>query len=115
MALSPLAGKPAPKEMLIDPEQLVREYYVRKPDPAEPAQQISFGTSDTGGSPLTGSFNERTSWRSRRRFATTGAAWHQRAALHGPRSHAVSSPAQRTALEVLAANGVRRLFRAETA
>jgi len=44
--------------MLIDPEQLVREYYVRKPDPAEPAQQISFGHEDTGALLSRGRFNE---------------------------------------------------------
>src|SRR6187401_1649320 len=58
MALSPLAGKPAPKELLIDPAQLEREYYTRAPDPSDPAQQVSFGTSGHRGSPLRGSFNE---------------------------------------------------------
>jgi hypothetical protein len=58
MALSPLAGKPAPKEMLISPASLEREYYSREPDAAEPAQQITFGTNGHRGSPLTGSFNE---------------------------------------------------------
>src|SRR5260370_39894143 len=107
MALTPLAGKPAPKEMLIDPEQLEREYYVRKPDPAEPAQQITFGTSGHRGSPLTGSFNEA------HILAITQAIcdYRRRHGISGPLymgrdTHAVSGPAQRTALEVLAANGV---------
>jgi phosphoglucomutase len=111
MALSPLAGKPAPKEMLIDPEQLVREYYVRKPDPAEPAQQISFGTSGHRGSPLTGSFNEA------HILAIAQAICDYRRAhgISGPLymgrdTHAVSGPAQRTALEVLAANGVETVI-----
>ena len=111
MALSPLAGKPAPKEMLIDPEQLVREYHVRKPDPAEPAQQISFGTSGHRGSPLTGSFNEA------HILAIAQAICDYRRAhgISGPLymgrdTHAVSSPAQRTALEVLAANGVETVI-----
>ena len=111
MALSPLAGKPAPKEMLIDPEQLIREYYVRKPDPAEPAQQISFGTSGHRGSPLTGSFNEA------HILAIAQAICDYRRAhgISGPLymgrdTHAVSSPAQRTALEVLAANGVETVI-----
>jgi len=52
MALSPLAGKPAPKELLIDPAQLEREYYTRAPDPSDPAQQVSFGTSGHRGNQL---------------------------------------------------------------
>src|SRR5260370_102848 len=107
MALTPLAGKPAPKEMLIDPEQLEREYYVRKPDPAEPAQQITFGTSGHRGSPLTGSFNEahilaitQAICDYRRRHGLSGAVYM------GRDTHAVPGPAQRTAVEVLAANGV---------
>ena len=111
MALSPLAGKPAPKEMLIDPEQLVREYYVRKPDPAEPAQQISFGTSGHRGSPLTGSFNEAHILA----IAQAICDYRRGHGISGPLymgrdTHAVSSPAQRTALEVLAANGVETVI-----
>ena len=111
MALSPLAGKPAPKEMLIDPEQLVREYYVRKPDPAEPAQQISFGTSGHRGSPLTGSFNEAHILA----IAQAICDYRRTHGISGPLymgrdTHAVSSPAQRTALEVLAANGVETVI-----
>jgi phosphoglucomutase len=111
MALSPLAGKPAPKEMLIDPEQLIREYYVRKPDPAEPAQQISFGTSGHRGSPLTGSFNEAHILA----IAQAICDYRRRHGISGPLymgrdTHAVSGPAQRTALEVLAANGVETVI-----
>ena len=111
MALSPLAGKPAPKEMLIDPEQLVREYHVRKPDPAEPAQQISFGTSGHRGSPLTGSFNEAHILA----IAQAICDYRRRHGISGPLymgrdTHAVSGPAQRTALEVLAANGVETVI-----
>lgn len=58
MALSPLAGKPAPKELLIDPPRLEREYYSRKPEPTDPSQLVSFGTSGHRGSPVNGSFNE---------------------------------------------------------
>ena len=111
MALSPLAGKPAPKEMLIDPEQLIREYYVRKPDPAEPAQQISFGTSGHRGSPLAGSFNEAHVLA----IAQAICDYRRRHGISGPLymgrdTHAVSGPAQRTALEVLAANGVETVI-----
>ena len=107
MALSPLAGKPAPKEMLIDPLQIEREYYSRKPDPADPAQKVTFGTSGHRGSPLTGSFNEA------HILAITQAIcdYRRRRDITGPLymgrdTHAASGPAQRTALEVLAANGV---------
>jgi len=111
MALSPLAGKPAPKEMLIDPAQLEREYYVRKPDPAEPAQQISFGTSGHRGSPLTGSFNEAHILA----IAQAICDYRRKHDISGPLymgrdTHAVSGPAQRTALEVLAANGVETVI-----
>ena len=57
MAISPLAGKPAPKEMLVDLSRLKREYFDRRPDPDDPAQRVAFGTSRHRGSPLHGSFN----------------------------------------------------------
>jgi len=111
MALSPLAGKPAPKEMLIDPARLEREYYSRKPDPADPAQQISFGTSGHRGSPLAGSFNEA------HILAMTQAIcdYRRRRDITGPLymgrdTHAVSGPAQRTALEVLAGNAIETVM-----
>jgi phosphoglucomutase len=114
MALSPLAGKPAPKEMLIDPARLEREYYVRKPDPAEPAQQISFGTSGHRGSPLTGSFNEAHILA----IAQAICDYRRSRGVSGPLymgrdTHAVSGPAQRTALEVLAANGVETVIQSD--
>ncbi|MGA8053425.1 MAG: alpha-D-glucose phosphate-specific phosphoglucomutase, partial [Burkholderiales bacterium] len=58
MALSPLAGKPAPKHMLVDLAQLEREYYERRPDLDDPNQRVAFGTSGHRGSPLSGSFTE---------------------------------------------------------
>lgn len=58
MAISPYAGKPAPKEMLVDLARLEREYYERCPDLADPNQLVSFGTSGHRGSPLRGSFSE---------------------------------------------------------
>ena len=58
MAISPLAGKPAPKELLIDVARLEREYFERKPDPADANQRVSFGTSGHRGTSLNGSFNE---------------------------------------------------------
>ena len=107
MPLSPLAGKPAPKELLVDPARLVREYSERAPDPAQPGQRVRFGTSGHRGSPLTASFNEA------HVLAITQAICEYRKGqgtdgplFMGRDTHAVSGPAQRTALTVLAANGV---------
>ncbi len=107
MALSPLAGKPAPPAMLVDVALLERQYYERQPDPSDPAQLVSFGTSGHRGSPLSGSFTEahilaitQAICDYRRQQGTDGPLYV------GKDTHAVSSPAQRTALEVLAANGV---------
>ncbi len=105
--ISPLAGKPAPKEMLIDVAQLQREYFERRPDVNDPNQMVSFGTSGHRGSALDGTFNEA------HILAITQAICDYRRAngtdgpLHmGKDTHAVSEPAERTALEVLAANNV---------
>src|SRR5262249_38622488 len=107
MAISPLAGKPAPKEMLVDVARLERDYYQRKPDPSDPNQLVSFGTSGHRGSPLRGSFTEahilsitQAICDYRRSQGTDGPLYM------GKDTHAVSGPAQRTALEVLGANGV---------
>jgi phosphoglucomutase len=104
---SPLAGQPARREMLADPARLVREYYERKPDPADPSQLVSFGTSGHRGSPLACSFTEA------HIAAITQAIcdYRRTQGIDGPLymgkdTHAVSAPAQRTALEVLAANAV---------
>ena len=111
MALSPLAGKPAPKALLIDPARLESEFYGRKPDPADPSQLVSFGTSGHRGSPLKGSFNEA------HILAITQAICEYRKGqgITGPLymgrdTHAVSGPAQRAALEVLAANEVETVI-----
>ena len=111
MTISPLAGKPAPKEMLIDPARLEREYYGRKPDLDDPNQLVSFGTSGHRGSPLRGSFTEahilaitQAICDYRRTQRTDGPLYM------GKDTHAVSGPAQRTALEVLAANGVQTII-----
>ena len=107
MAISPLAGKPAPKEMLVDVARLEREYHGRKPDLGDPNQLVSFGTSGHRGSSLRGSFNEahilaitQAICDYRRGQGTDGPLYM------GKDTHALSGPAQRTALEVLAANGV---------
>jgi phosphoglucomutase len=111
MALSPLAGKPAPKAMLIDPAALEREYFDRRPDVQDPSQLVSFGTSGHRGSPSHGSFTEahilaiaQAICDYRRGHGTDGPLYM------GKDTHALSSPAQRTALEVLAANDVETVI-----
>jgi phosphoglucomutase len=107
MALSPLAGKPAPPELLIDPAKLRRDYYDLRPDVDDPRQLVAFGTSGHRGTPLDGTFTEA------HILAVTQAICEYRASkgINGPLvmgkdTHAASGPAQQTALEVLAANGV---------
>ena len=107
MPIHPLAGKAAPADILIDLKQLEKAYYERKPDPDNPQQLVSFGTSGHRGSPLENTLNEV------HILAITQAICDYRASndISGPLymgkdTHAVSGPAQRTALEVLAANGV---------
>src|SRR4030067_1750021 len=107
MKIHPLAGKPAPEELLIDVVALEKVYYERHPDLEDPSQLVSFGTSGHRGTPLEGTFNEN------HILAITQAICNFRRSkgIDGPLflgkdTHAVSSPAQRTAIEVLAANGV---------
>jgi phosphoglucomutase len=107
MALSPLAGKLAPSDLLIDVAKLERAYGEGRPDPSQAAQRVSFGTSGHRGSPLATTFTET------HILCITQAICEYRAGqgIDGPLfmgkdTHALSAPAQRTALEVLAANGV---------
>ncbi len=107
MAIHPLAGKPAPASVLIDPAALERAYYNQKPDPAEPAQRVAFGTSGHRGSSEDGTFTES------HILAITQAIvdYRRMKGIDGPLfmgkdTHLLSEPAQRTALEVLAAAGV---------
>ena len=114
MPISPLAGKPAPKELLVDPSRLEHEYYERRPDLEDRNQLVSFGTSGHRGSPLQGTFTEA------HILAITQAICDYRCnrgydgpLYMGKDTHAVSGPAQRTALEVLAANGVETIIQRE--
>jgi phosphoglucomutase len=111
MDISPLAGKPAPKEMLVDLARLEREYFERRPDLGDQSQLVSFGTSGHRGSPFNGSFTEA------HILAITQAICDYRKAqgTNGPLymgkdTHALSGPAQRTALEVLVANKVETVI-----
>jgi phosphoglucomutase len=103
----PLAGKSAPVELLIDPARLVAAYYDKKPDPDNAEQLVSFGTSGHRGSPEDGSFNEAHI----RAVTQAICEYRAKAGITGPLflgkdTHAASAPAERTALEVLAAHGV---------
>src|SRR5580698_6829412 len=111
MTISPLAGKPAPKELLVDVARLEKEYFDRHPDLEDRTQLVSFGTSGHRGSPLNGTFTEA------HILAITQAIcdYRQQQGTDGPiymgkDTHAVSGPAQRTALEVLAANHVEAII-----
>src|SRR6202795_4533268 len=109
--ISPLAGKPAPKELLVDVARLEKEYFERRPDLDDPNQLVSFGTSGHRGSSLRGTFNEahilaitQAICEYRHEQGTDGPLYM------GKDTHAVSEPAQRTALEVLAANNVETII-----
>ena len=111
MAISPLAGKPAPKSMLVDLVQLERNYYERRPDTSDPNQLVSFGTSGHRGSSLNGTFTEA------HILAITQAICEYRLSqgtdgplYMGKDTHALSGPAQRTALEVFAANHIETII-----
>jgi phosphoglucomutase len=111
VTFSPFAGKPLPREMLVDVDRLEREYTERRPDVDALKQLVSFGTSGHRGSPLDGSFTEA------HILAITQAIcdYRQAQGIDGPLylgkdTHALSGPAQCTALEVLAANGIETVI-----
>ncbi|MGC2704509.1 MAG: phosphoglucomutase (alpha-D-glucose-1,6-bisphosphate-dependent) [Candidatus Acidiferrales bacterium] len=110
-SVSPLAGKPAPKELLVDVARLEKEYFDRRPDLQNPNQLVIFGTSGHRGSPFQGTFTEahilgitQAICDYRRSQGTDGPLYM------GKDTHALSGPAQRTALEVLAANNVETII-----
>ena len=109
--VDPRAGQPAAAEDLVDVAKLVTAYYTVHPDPGDPAQKVSFGTSGHRGSAFSATFNED------HILATTQAICEYRAGqgISGPLylgadTHALSEPATASALEVLAANEVRVLI-----
>ena len=110
-SISPLAGKPATRDMLVDVGRLVAAYYADVPDPSIAAQRVAFGTSGHRGSSFNGTFNE---WHV---LAITQAIceYRQKQKISGPLylgidTHVLSAPAFESALEVLAANGVETLI-----
>ena len=105
MSLHPLAGKPAPYELLVNVPRLVSAYYTGEPDPADPAQRVAFGTSGHRGSSFRGSFNES------HILAISQAIceFRQAQGITGPLfigmdTHALSEPALASAIEVFAGN-----------
>jgi phosphoglucomutase len=114
MSVHPLAGKPAPKELLIDVKQLEEAFYASKPDPTDPNQLVSFGTSGHRGTSSNATFTEahilaitQAICEFRRSQGTTGPLFM------GKDTHALSRPAERVALEVLAANGVETFIQSD--
>ena len=113
MSQHPLAGKPAPKELLPNIPRLISAYYTLRPDVADPGQQVSFGTSGHRGSSLKHSFNED------HILAISQALCEYRAAqgttgplFLGMDTHALSEAAQVTAIEVFAGNGIEIMIQA---
>ena len=109
--VSPLAGKPAPKEMLVDVGRLERDYFECRPGLRDPNQLVSFGTSRHRGSPFHGTFTEahilaitQAICDYRREQKTDGPLYMGKDTL------ALSAPAERTALDVLAANNVETII-----
>lgn len=107
MAMHSAAGKPATADMLIDVDRLLRDYHEQRPDPSDPAQQVSFGTSGHRGTSANATFTEvhiaaitQAICEYRRARGYTGPLFL------GKDTHALSASAERTALEVLAAHGV---------
>jgi phosphoglucomutase len=107
MSANPLAGKPAPKDLLIDVSRIEEAFYLSKPDPADPNQLVSFGTSGHRGTSSNATFTEA------HILAITQAICEYRKSqgvtgplFMGKDTHALSRPAERVALEVLAGNEV---------
>ncbi|HQF62312.1 MAG TPA: phosphoglucomutase (alpha-D-glucose-1,6-bisphosphate-dependent) [Anaerolineaceae bacterium] len=107
MSTHPLAGKPAPYEVLINVQRLISAYYTYQPNPDDPAHRVAFGTSGHRGSSLLHSFNEP------HILAISQAIceYRQGQNITGPLyigmdTHALSEPALYSAVEVFAANGV---------
>ncbi|WP_420631829.1 phosphoglucomutase (alpha-D-glucose-1,6-bisphosphate-dependent) [Candidatus Leptofilum sp.] len=114
MALHPLAGKPAPSDMLVNIPRLISAYYTTHPDANNLDEQVSFGTSGHRGSSLATKFNEAHILA----ISQSICEYRQKAGIRGPLylgmdTHALSEPAQATAVEVFAANGVELFIQAD--
>lgn len=107
MSIHPLAGKPVPKENLADIAELISSYYETQPDEADPNQKVAFGTSGHRGTSLNGSFTEDHIMA----ISQAICEYREKEGITGPLfmgkdTHALSTPAEKTALQVFAANGV---------
>ena len=101
-----LAGKPAPRELLVNVPRLISAYYTQTPDPGVPAQRVTFGTSGHRGTSLTGTFNEAHILAICQALCELRQAENISGPLYlGMDTHALSEPAHATALEVFAAHG----------
>ena len=114
MSTHPNAGKPAPKDILIDVSRLEAAFYEGKPDPADPNQLVSFGTSGHRGTSSNATFTEahilaitQAICEYRRSQGITGPLFM------GKDTHALSRPAERVALEVLAGNGIETFIQSD--
>ena len=111
MTLHPLAGKPAPQDVLVDVDRLLADYYDRAPDLSDPGQLVAFGTSGHRGSSAKASFTDA-------HVAAISQAICEYRTVHdidgplflGKDTHALSAPAEHTALEVLAANQIETVL-----
>jgi len=110
-ATNPLAGQPAPIELLVNVPRLISAYYTGRPDPSVPSQRVAFGTSGHRGSSFDDAFNE---WHV---LAISQAIcdYRKQKGIDGPLflgidTHALSTPAFNSAVEVLAANGVELMI-----
>ena len=113
MALHELAGKPAPRSLLVNIPQLVSAYYTHSPDPADLAQRVAFGTSGHRGSSIRNSFNEEHILAISQAICDYRQAQGYTGPLYlGMDTHALSEPAQATAVTVFAANGVDVIIQA---
>jgi phosphoglucomutase len=109
--ISPLAGKPAPRSLLVNIPQLMTAYFSLTPDPAIAAQRVAFGTSGHRGSAFAAAFNEAHI----RAITQSVCLYRRHAGIDGPLflgmdTHALSEAAFATAIEVLAANGVETMI-----
>ena len=108
---NPLAGQPAPLDLLVNVPRLVSAYYAGQPDPSVPSQRVAFGTSGHRGSSFDNAFNE---WHVLA-MSQAIADYRRQKGIDGPLflgidTHALSTPAFNSAVEVLAANGVELML-----
>ena len=113
MSLHPLAGHPAPHEMLVNVPRLIASYYTRHPDPANPAHQVAFGTSGHRGTSAAESFNEDHILA----ISQVLCEYRRQEGIGGPLfvgmdTHALSEAALVTAIEVFAANDIQVRYQA---